>query len=272
MNCPGCGFRGRLPEGLGDLQTVVCPNCQTVVSLDEIRSRSVPAPDDSFPIWVDSGSHPPAEHVTSVTPAAVVPGNASVAPVHAVAPSAPSPRPAEEPIYTGDYMAEEAERFSQYVAARLSELHARRAELAEAESQFEAVTMQRKLELHRQQGALAKTAEDLARREALVTTRESDLIAREAEQMARESRMSRSEARAADIDRRTTELRTTLDQIESRRAALAEERTELDRRADELYRAELAMHRRTAELDEMDERLRQEQEEWEQAQERAKSQ
>ncbi|VTR91803.1 unnamed protein product [Gemmata massiliana] len=266
VNCPGCGFRGRLPEGLGDLQTVVCPNCQTVVSLDEIRNRAAPTPDDSFPIWVDSGSHPPPEHVTSVTPAAVVPGNMG-------APVLPPPqRPPEEPIYTGNYMAEEAERFSQYVAARLSELHARRAELADAESRFEAVTMQRKQELYRQQGALAQAADDLARRETAVTTKEADLVAREADQTARESRMSRSEARAVDIDRRTAELRATLDQIESRRAALAEERTELDRRADELYRAELAMHRRTAELDEMDERLRLEQEEWEQAQERAKSQ
>ena len=253
VNCPGCGFRGRLPDGLGDLQTVICPSCQTVVSLDEIRDRPAPSPvqDDSFPIWVDSGAAAPPE------PGATVPPPAPVA-----------PPPREEPIYTGDYMAAEAEHFSQYVAARLTELHQRRHELTEAESRFEVVTMQRKQELHRQQGALVRAADELARREADVAAKESECLAREAEQAAREGRASRSEARAADIDRRTAELRATIDQIESRRAALAEERIELDRRAAELDRAELAMHRRTAELDEMDERLRLEQEEWEQAHDR----
>ncbi|HEY1186436.1 MAG TPA: hypothetical protein VGE74_02215 [Gemmata sp.] len=238
VNCPGCGFRGRLPDNLLGLKTVVCPNCNTAVPVAEMKGRAAPAPDDSFPIWVDGEpAAPPAGHAP----------------------------PAEAPIYTGAYMKEEAARFEQYVAARLSELHKKRHELAEAECRFEAVTMQRKQELHRQQGALTVATDELARRERELSAREAALATREAELTGREARVSRSDQRAADLDRRAAELRATLDQIEARRAGAAEERAALERRAAELDRAELALHRRSAELDELDERLRLEQEEWEHA-------
>lgn len=244
VNCPGCGFRGRLPGNLVGLKTIVCPNCRTAVPVAEIRSRAAPEPDDSFPIWVDGE---PATAPVLATPRVVTP-----------------PKP-EVPTYAGDFMKEEAARFEQYVAARLSELHKKRHELAEAESKFEAMTMQRKQELHRQQGALAASTDELTRRELELKSREAALAAREAELAGREARVSRSDQRAADLDRRAAELRATLDQIEARRAGVAEERAALERRAAELDRAELAMHRRSAELDELDERLRMEQEEWEQA-------
>lgn len=226
VHCPGCGFRGRLPAGLAALKTIVCPKCRAVVAVDEVR-RAATADDDSFPIWVDG---PTADAV--VTP----------------------PR-AEEPAYVGDYMKEEAERFAQYVAARLAELHKKRHELADAECRFEAMTMDRKQQLHRQHGALTATTDALAQREAALGAKEAALAAREAELTERETRVARSTSRAANLDRRAAELRATLDQLESRRLALADERAALDRRAEALDRAEVALHRRTAELDEIDERL-----------------
>lgn len=241
VNCPGCGFRGRPPASLVGLKSIVCPNCRTAVPVGEVRGRAAPAPDDSFPIWVDG---------EPVTPPPVA---AAVAPQ------------AETPAYAGDYMKDEAGRFEQYVAARLGELHKKRRELTDAECKFEQMTMQRKQELHRQQAALTAAADDQGRREVALKDREAAVAAREAELAGREARVARSEQRAADLDRRAAELRATLDGIEARRAALAEERAALERRAADLDRAELALHRRTAELDELDERLRLEQEEWEQA-------
>ncbi|MDY3555853.1 hypothetical protein R5W24_004999 [Gemmata sp. JC717] len=249
VSCPGCGLRGRLPDNLLGLKTIVCPKCRTAVPVAELLNRASPVADDSFPIWVDG----------EFTTAAL-----------AQAPQAPAPSKAEEPVYAGDFMKEEAARFEQYVAARLGELHKKRRELAEAECKFEALTMQRKQELHRQQGALAATSDEVAKRERDLQAREAALQTREAELAARETKVSRSDQRAADLDRRAAELRVTLDQLEGRRAAVAEERSALERRAAELDRIELALHRRSAELDELDERLRQEQEEWEQSHERTR--
>lgn len=243
VNCPACGFRGRLPAGLAALKTVVCPKCRASVAVDGVR-RAATAEDDSFPIWVDDGAAPAPD--AAITPART-----------------------EEPMYAGDYMKEEAERFAQYVAARLAELHKRRHELADAECRFEALTMDRKQHLHRHQAAQTATTDELARREADVQAKEGAFAPREAELAGREARVARAESRAANVDRRAAELRATLDQIETRRAALADERAALDRRAEALDRAELALHRRTAELDEIDERVRQEQEEWEQTHDRA---
>jgi len=247
VNCPGCGFRGRLPDGLSGLQTIVCPQCKTAVPVEQLRLHAIPDGDTSFPIWVDS---PPGGQ-----------------------PALPAPRVLPNPSvenYAGDYMKEEAERFAQYVAARLGELHKRRMELAEGESRFEATAMERKQDLHRQHSALLAEAERIQQRaaalqakETALVAREAELAIREAEVAAREGRVARAEARAADTDRRTAELRAAIDALETRRAAVAEERAALDRRAEVLDKAELALHRRSAELDELDERLRLEQEEWE---------
>lgn len=241
--CPGCGFRGRLPEGLSRLETIVCPQCRTEVAVQQLQSTATSVDDASYPIWVDDQPQRPA------------PPDAALAP--------------QEP-YTGEFMKEEAERFSQYVTARLTELHRRRLEMAEAENRFELMTMERKQDLVRHREAILAEREALRDREQalqakeeMLAAREAALAAREAELAAREARVARSEARAADIDRRMAELRAAIDTLDARRAALAEERAELDRRAEALDKAELAMHRRTAELDELDERLRLEQEEFE---------
>jgi uncharacterized protein (DUF3084 family) len=233
-NCPGCGFRGRLPGTLSGVKTIVCPNCKTAVPVDQLRQSDAAPADDTFPIWVD--------------------GAPTVA-----APIPPVSVEVSEPLtYAGDYMKDEAVRFAQYVAARLSELHARRRELAEAESRFESMTMEKKQELFRTHGAVARDIEQLKGREAAVQAREAALATRaaalsahEAELAAREARVTRSEARAADADRRTAELRAAIDQLDAGRAALTEERAELARRAEALDKAELAMHRRFAELDEI---------------------
>lgn len=235
VNCPGCGFRARLPDALAGVKSVVCPQCKTAVPVESRGADALP------PIWVD--------------------GSASD---RAPAPARPAP-PEPEP-YTGEYMKDEAERFAQYVAARLAELHKKRMQLAEAECKFEAQALDQKQELHRVRAATAADAERLKEREAAVAAKEAALTAREAEVAARESRTSRAEVRATETDRRTAELRAAIDQLEARRAALAEERVALDRRAAELDRAELAQHRRAAELDEFDERLRLEYEEFEREQ------
>jgi hypothetical protein len=244
VHCPACGFRGLLPASHAALKSIVCPKCHANVSLAEVRQLAENATDDSIsislPIWVDGE-----------------PGTNVHAPPPEVRPQA------EMPAYTGDYMKDEAARFSQYVAARLSELHKRRHELADAECRFEAMTMERKQELYRQQAAILTMAEETQRRELTLQQQLAALTAREAELTQREARVSRLESRTTDLDRRTAELRATLDQIEARRAALAEERTRLDQRAESLDRAELALQRRSAELDEIDEQLRQEQDEWE---------
>jgi hypothetical protein len=254
VNCPGCGFRGRLSGTATGLKTIICPQCKVAVSVDQLRRLAAPGDDASFPIWVDA-----------------VPGDRTPIPTDRL------PYPGEPEPYAGDYMKDEVGRFAQYVAARLGELHKRRLELAEAENQFESITMERKQEVHRQRGAVAAEAERLkereaalAAKEAALVAREAELVAREAEVATRESRVARSEARASDTDRRTAELRAAIDQLDARRAAVAEERETLNRRAEELDRAELAMHRRSAELDELDERLRLEQEEFERARDQAR--
>jgi hypothetical protein len=249
VNCPGCGFRGRLPDGLAGLKTIICPQCKINVAIDSLRRVAVPAEDASHPIWVDNT---PGQRIATNVPRVLV------------------DTPVEEETYAGDYMKDEAARFAQYVAARLSELHKRRLELTEAENRFEQITMEKKQEIARQRGAVGAEAETLKQREAALqaektslVSRESELATREAEVASREGRVARSEARATDTDRRTAELRAAIDALEARRAAVAEERVELDRRAEAMDRAELALHRRSAELDELDERLRLEQEEFE---------
>jgi hypothetical protein len=247
-NCPGCGFRGRLPGALSGIQTIICPNCKMAVPVGEIRQRSGPTGDDTpLPIWVDG------------TPTA----RGESPPVRSEAPSLPAvPEPE---TYTGDYMKDEAARFAQYVATQLGELHKRRLVLAEAENRFESMTMEQKQGLFRAHSSVAAEHAKLNERESAVqakettlAAREADLLTREAEVALRESRVARSEARAADTDRRTAELRATIDQLDATRAALAEERAELTRsaealacRAEALDKAELAMHRRFAELDEL---------------------
>ncbi len=253
LHCPGCGFFGRLPDGVAQLQTIVCPKCATVIPVNQIQQQSVAVQDASFPICVDG-----------------VPGQRLAMTESRALPEAPGAE-----VYTGDYMKAEAERFARFVDARLAELHKRRRELTEAECRFESMTMERKQEVHRQSGAVAAEAERLRIREVTLQAKETALVAREAEMAtreaevaAREARVARSEARAIDADRRMAELRAAIDQLEARRAALAEEKAALDQRAESLDRAELALHRRTAELDELDERLRLEQEEFEQEKER----
>lgn len=255
VNCPGCGFRGRLPDALAGLKTIICPQCKSAVPVEQLRRHATDATDETYPIWVD-GTPPPRRAVCE--PRVL-----------------PEP-PVEEATYTDDYMKDEATRFAQYVAARLADLHKRRLELAEAENRFESMTMERKQEMHRARGAVAAESDRLKERETALQAKETGLVAREAELAtrevevaAREGRVARAESRAADTDRRTAELRAAIDQLEARRAAVAEERARLNQRAEELDRAELAMHRRSAELDELDERLRLEQEEWEREREQA---
>jgi hypothetical protein len=233
--CPGCGFRGRLPAALSGSKPIVCPNCKTAVPVDQLRQHGAPPTDDTLPIWVDSSPTPVGE---------------SPPPVHSEPPASPA--------YAGSYMKEEGVRFAEYVAARLSELHARRLELAAAENRFESVTMERKQELFRIHSGVTADSEQLKEREAAFRATESALAAREAELgvretevAAREARVARAEGRAADADRRTAELRAVIDHLDATRAALAEERAELARRADALDKAELALHRRFAELDEI---------------------
>lgn len=249
VNCPGCGFRGRLPDKLAGLKTIVCPQCKVNVAVEQLRKHAVPSEDASYPIWVDGTST--RRSVSAVTRAA-------------------TDTPAPDETYPGDYMKDEAARFAQYVSARLGELHKRRLELAEAENRFEQMTMERKQEINKQRvgvdtegTSLKQRAAALQAKEAALVAREAELATREAEVAARESRVARSEARAADTDRRTAELRAAIDALESRRAAVADERASLDRRAEAIDKAELALHRRTAELDELDERSRLEQEEFE---------
>jgi hypothetical protein len=257
VNCPGCGFRGRLPDALVGLKTLVCPQCKTAVQVDQLRRHATPATDETYPIWVDG--NPPPRRVAS-EPRVL-----------------PEP-PAEEGTYLGEYMKDEATRFAQYVAARLAEIHKRRLELTEAENRFESMTMERKQEIHHSRGAVNAESERLKGLEVAFQAKETGLVARvaelaarEAEIVTRESRVARAESRAADTDRRTAELRAAIDQLEARRAAVAEERERLNQRAEELDRAELAMHRRSAELDELDERLRLEQEEFEQGREQTQT-
>src|SRR3954470_22744495 len=98
VNCPGCGFRGRLPEALAALKTIVCPQCRTTVPVEQLRRGAVEIEDASYPIWVDGAPTDPT----------------------------PLPPPTEPEPYSGDYMKDEAGRFAQYVAARLGELHKKR--------------------------------------------------------------------------------------------------------------------------------------------------
>ncbi len=260
VNCPGCGFCGRLPNGLAALKVIVCPQCKLAVPVEQLWQHGVETSDESYPIWV--GAAPGSRQ----TPRPLVI-------------QTPPPRSAGgEPDYVGEYMKEEAARFAQYVNERLSELQKRRLELTEAENRFESQAMERKQELHRHHGAVTTAAEKLAQRESALQTkeaglvaREAELAAREAEVAAREGRVARAEGRATDTDRRTAELRAAIDQLEARRAAMAEERETLNRRVEELDRAELALHRRSAELDELDERMRLEQDEFDREREQARS-
>ena len=36
-NCPGCGFRGRLPDAHAGMKTTVCPNCKIAVPVEQLR-------------------------------------------------------------------------------------------------------------------------------------------------------------------------------------------------------------------------------------------
>lgn len=281
VKCPGCGFCGRLPDGLSALTSIVCPQCRRTVPLDQLRHGAVPVDDVSCPIFVDSTpSHTPTSVSVSMPTPAPAPAPA-LAPRSTTAPT-PPPRPApaapatEPEPYSGAFMKDEAERFAQYVAERLGELHRKRIELAEAENRFEAMAMGHKQEFHRARAATAAEVDRFRELEAAVLAKEAGLVAREAalaaresEVAARESRVARAESRAAEADRRTAELRAAIDQLDARRAALTEEREILNRRAEQLDRAELAQHRRAAELDELDERLRLEQEEFEREREEA---
>ena len=251
VNCPGCGFRGRFPDALASLRTIVCPQCKSAVAVDQLRRGGVAGEDASYPIWVDAR---PVDRT-------------------------PVPATAAEPeLYSGDFMKEEAGRFAQYVATRLAELHKKRAQLADAESRFELMTMEQKQEVHRARAGVTSDGARVKEREAALQARAADLVAREAslaarevEVVAREARVARAESRATETDRRTADLRSAIDQLEARRAALADEREALNRRAEALDRAELAQHRRSAELDELDERLRLEQDEFEREREAARA-
>src|SRR5580765_2830880 len=99
VTCPGCGFIGGLPPEASGMQSVICPNCRTAIPVEAFRQPALPAADDVLPICVD-GAPQPLQSVQSL----------------------PAPVADPEP-YTGDFMKDEAERFSQYVAARLAELH-----------------------------------------------------------------------------------------------------------------------------------------------------
>lgn len=287
VNCPNCRFRGRLSDALATLRTIVCPRCKAAVTTDQLRrGMSARSLDDAtFPIFVEPApEHTPAPEGGAVAVQAAPAGLgervavppeppvdrtpppvATLAPLAAVA---PAPAAEAEP-YSGDYMKEEAGRFAQYVAARLAELQKKRAQLADAESRFERMTMDQKQELYRARAATTAASAGLTDREAALqaqavalAAREVSVAAREVEVAARESRVARAESRATETDRRTAELRSAIDQLEARRVALAEEREALNRRAEALDRAELAQHRRAAELDELDERLRLEQDEF----------
>src|SRR5262245_53333033 len=130
VNCPACGFRGQLPNALPATASIVCPQCKTAVAVAQLRQGAVPADGASLPIWVDGA---PVERA---------PGD------HAPVERAPVPPPVPE-SYDSDYMKEEAGRFTQYVTARLGELHKKRFQLTEAENRFESMTMGQKQEIHR---------------------------------------------------------------------------------------------------------------------------
>src|SRR5262245_16119066 len=55
LHCPGCGFRGRLPDHVARLQTIICPNCKTVIPLDQLQQAAETLPDATIPIRVDDG-------------------------------------------------------------------------------------------------------------------------------------------------------------------------------------------------------------------------
>lgn len=292
VNCPNCRFRGRLSDALATLRTIVCPRCKAAVTTDQLRrGMSAKSLDDaSFPIFVEpSADHTPAPEsggavVVQAAPAGLgervaasePPVDRTPPPVATLAPLAavdPAPVGTEPEPYSSDYMKEEAGRFAQYVAARLGELQKKRAQLADAESRFEQMTMDQKQELYRARAATTTASTRVTDREsalqaqaAALAVREASLAAREVEVAARESRVARAESRATETDRRTAELRASIDQLEARRLAMAEEREALNRRAEALDRAELAQHRRAVELDELDERLRLEQDEFEREQ------
>jgi hypothetical protein len=256
--CPGCGFRGRLPGTLTGIKTIICPNCKVAVPTEEIRQSTEPSGDGMFPIWVDGTPQPRRDLV--LPREEVPPVREEAPPVREKVPPVPQPEP-----YPSDFMKDEVARFNQYVTARLTELHKRRLELAEAEHRFESMTMEKKQELYRAQAAASTGTEQLREREAAVQAKEAEFAAIETaltalseDLTAREARVARSEARALDAERRTAELRATIEKLEATRTALAEERAELSRsadalaqRAEALDRAELALHRRFAELDEI---------------------
>jgi hypothetical protein len=275
LNCPGCGFRGKLPESMTGVQSIGCPQCHTVIPIDQLPPTA-PASGDASPICVDGGA---GLSGAIGLPAAVMPLGF------------PAPTSANGD-YSGDYMRDEAVKFAQYTTQRLGELHRKRMELAEAESRFEAMCVSQKQTIHDQRMANAARANELSRREAELQAkvselntiaaeyepraaeldaRETQLAAWEADLAAREARVARPSSRETTSDRRVAELRAAIEQLEARRAALAEERAALDQRAEMLDRTELALHRRSAELDEMDERLRLEQEEWERMREEAEA-
>src|SRR5689334_15750883 len=124
--CPGCGFRGGLPPEAAGMQSVVCPNCRTVIPVEAFRRPAPPAAEEAHPICVDGAP----QRRRSL--------RASARSAH--------PGPVDPEPYTGGFMQGEAERFAQYVATRLAELHRRRHELADAECRFESGTMAQKQE------------------------------------------------------------------------------------------------------------------------------
>lgn len=269
--CPGCGFRGKLPAALGALTSVVCPQCRTTVPVEQLDNFQRRSADESFPIRVDP-SRPdlelPPVPAHSGPPRAVVrpvvrPRAEEALPVAEEVPDAP-PAPPAPAQYVGEFMRAEADRFEQYVNARLAEVQKKRAALADAESKFEQMTMAQKQELGLARAATAAETDRLKSRDAELSARATDLVAREtalavreAELAARDQQAARIEQLASEQDRRFADLRATLDRIEAKRAALAGERAELDRRAAELELLEIELHRRGVEMDEMEVRLRQ---------------
>ena len=156
VNCPACGFRGRLPDAVTSLRSVVCPQCRAAVPVEQLRRAAATVAavaDASFPIWVDS---PPVDQTP--LPAAVV---------------AP-----ESEEYNGDFMKDEAGRFAQYVAARLAELHTKRTQLADAENRFERMTMEQKQSVARARGATAAEAARQAEREQTLRTQSAAFAVR----------------------------------------------------------------------------------------------
>ncbi|HEY2784658.1 MAG TPA: hypothetical protein VGJ05_06740 [Fimbriiglobus sp.] len=276
VRCPKCDAVGDLPnEAAG--QQATCPLCQTQFPVP----FPAPPPDvaEGYGVWVDTLAAAPVPDYSPAPP-----------PVEPVRILKESPQPADPPLpappaeiaVVSDapgWARAEADQFKAYVTAQLIKLENTRRQIADAESRYEALCVNRSMDLNRVAAGLDarladldrrdadghRAAEALAARSAEVERRVAELADREGAIVARETRRAKLEAEAADLGRLVAELRPVVEKLELRkteaealRTELATKQKNLDRRLIEVGRSELAVQKRIAELDETERILQKE--------------